>query len=151
LIKAEKSTCQKKRYGYKGILKTKHRLLLLFVHESLIPSFPSTSLLPGRPNTEGTSNELSGSSLSTHSTVTTTLPPSSGCTQHVLQHGSSAENLHASAQQRANTRFDSQKGAPQPNGTLKKLKTGKEQVSSRFSLYIVFFSETSTYWQHILT
>ncbi|KDR20991.1 Rho GTPase-activating protein 21 [Zootermopsis nevadensis] len=85
----------------------------------------SASLLPGRPDTEGTSNKLSGSNLLTHSSVTTTLPSSA---QHVLQHGKSAENLHASAQQHTNTRFDAQKGAPPPNGTLKKFKTGKEQL-----------------------
>jgi hypothetical protein len=51
----------------------------------------------------------------------------------MLRRGNSAENLHASVQQHANSRLETQKGAPPPKGTLKKLKTGKEQVSLYFS------------------
>jgi hypothetical protein len=55
----------------------------------------------------------------------------------MLRHGSSAENLRVSVQQHANSRLETQKGAPPPNGTLKKLKTGKEKVSSYFSFIVL--------------
>jgi hypothetical protein len=67
------------------------------------------------------------------STVAITSPQSAASSQHMLRRGNSAENLHASVQQHVNPRLDTQNGAAAPNGTLKKLKTGKEQVSSCFS------------------
>jgi len=85
-------------------------------------------LLCGKPDIERASTELDGGASLPQSTMAVTLSPSTGCTQHVLRRGNSAENLHASVQQHA------QKGAAATNGTLKKLKTGKEQVSSYISL-----------------
>jgi len=90
-------------------------------------------LLCRKPDIESASTELDGAASLPQSTVAVTIPPSAGCSQHVLRRGSSAENLHATVQQHA------QKGAAAPNGTLKKLKTGKEQVSLYISLWCCVF------------
>ncbi|XP_033607133.1 uncharacterized protein LOC111863876 isoform X5 [Cryptotermes secundus] len=88
----------------------------------------SASLLPGRSNAESSSTALGSGGSLTQSTVAVTLPQSSASSQRMLRRGNSAENLHASVQQHATCRLETQKGAPPPNGTLKKLKTGKEQL-----------------------
>ena len=86
--------------------------------------FLSTSMIPVRTSTDGSTNDINGRSLWSRSPNTSgklTLPPTSHQEHQPLLHrGSSAENI--SAQQNSNT----QKGVQ--NGTLKKLKTGKEQV-----------------------
>jgi hypothetical protein len=102
-------------------------------NETVFPSFSSATLHPGKPNTESASTELDGGGSLPQPTVAITLPPSSGSSQHVLRRGNSAENLRVSVQQHA------QKGTSAPNGTLKKLKTGKEQVSSHMSLWCCVF------------
>ncbi|XP_069677566.1 uncharacterized protein RhoGAP19D isoform X4 [Periplaneta americana] len=97
----------------------------------------SASLLPVRLTTERTNSELGSRSSSsrTRSSLTNTKPisPSFPATsqqdhQQLLRRGSSAENLPASTHQNSSARYDSQKGVPPPNGTLKKFKTGKEQL-----------------------
>jgi len=82
----------------------------------------SATLLCGKPDIESASTELDGGASLPQSTMAVTLSPSAGCSQHVLRRGSSAENLHATVQQHA------KKGTAAPNGNLKKLKTGKEQL-----------------------
>ena len=90
-------------------------------------------MLCGKPDVGSASSELDGGASLPQSTMAVTLSPSTGCSQNVFRRGSSAENLRATVQQHA------QKGAAAPNGTLKKLKTGKEQVSSYISLWCCVF------------
>jgi hypothetical protein len=96
--------------------------------------FSSEPLLAGRSNTQNSSSDLGGGGPLKQSTVAVTSPQSSASSQHVLRRGNSAENL-ASVQQHVNSRLDTQIAAPAPNGTLKKLKTGKEQVSPYFGFW----------------
>ena len=78
-------------------------------------------MIPVRTSTDSSSNDLSSKSSwlrSTYASEKVTSPPSSNQEhQPLIRRGSSAENINA--QQNSNTQ----------NGTLKKLKTGKEQVS----------------------
>ncbi|PSN52317.1 hypothetical protein C0J52_08535 [Blattella germanica] len=92
---------------------------------AVVTTTTSTSMIPVRTTTDGSCNDLGGRSSWSRSSLATTTkptsPPSSSQQEHPvnLRRGSSAENVNV--QQNTN-----QKGAP--NGTLKKLKTGKEQL-----------------------